>query len=239
MIHVEGLTKLYGKVLALDHLCFKAQHDEVIAIVGPNGAGKTTLFRLLSTLTVPDAGRVTICGHDTASFPEKVRAFTGAVFAEPALYDRLTPKETLNYFGMLYGMTGPKLRERVDQLIEQLELKEENSRLNSGLSRGMKQRVAIARAVLHEPPVLLLDEPTTGLDFRSSDNVLRFLSEYRHGRCILFATHNFQEVSLLCNRLLVLGKGRLILDSELTSNGKTDAEDVRNTILEVIRGVNQ
>ncbi len=236
MIHIEQVTKSFKDVSALSNVSFDVPRDQVAAIVGPNGAGKTTLFRLLSTLSTPDSGYAVMCDHNTSIAPQKVRAITGAVFTEPALYDRLTPKETLNYFGMLYGLGGPSLRKRIDELIEQLELGEFCSRLNGVLSRGMKQRVAIARAVLHEPSVLLLDEPTTGLDFHSADNMLRFLSEYRHGRCILFATHNFQEVSLLCNRLLVLGKGRLILDREL-SEDSVGAEGVRSMVLEAIRGI--
>ncbi|MCL6451225.1 MAG: ABC transporter ATP-binding protein [Acetobacteraceae bacterium] len=235
MIEVRNLTKVYGRVVALDGVTFEVSPGQVVALVGPNAAGKTTLFRLLSTLIAPTSGRAAVCGHDVVTAPRRVRAVVGAVYSEPALYERLTPREVLHYFGVLYDLDGSALKDRVEELIRQLGLEEFASRLSGGLSRGIRQRVALARAVLHQPPVLLLDEPTTGLDFQSSHNLLRFLSEYRHGRCILFATHNFQEVSLLCNRLLVLDAGRLVLDRQLTPGGALGADQLREMVLNVIR----
>lgn len=232
MIVVEGLDKRFGAVTALQGVSLSAEAGEVVGVVGPNGAGKTTLFRILATLARPSAGRAAVCGYDVVAAPAKVRALIGAVFTEPALYGHLTPRELLTYFGRLYGLGGAELTRRIRLLEESFGLDEVAKRLIEGLSRGMKQRVALARAVVHAPPVLLLDEPTTGLDFQSADRVLQFLSEYARDRCILFATHNFQELELACQRVVVLNNGR-VLDGYPIAEA---ADSLRGRVLAAIGG---
>lgn len=234
LLMVDNLTRHYGDVVGVDKVSFAGKAGEIIAIVGPNGAGKTTLFRLLSTLIYPDKGTATLCGCDLLSAPQDVRAITGAVFAEPALYDHLTPFETLNYFGKLYGLSKHHLSERVNYLCTELEIAPFGNRRCSKLSRGMMQRVALARAVVNEPSILLLDEPTTGLDFYSSEKVIQFLDAYRQGRCILFATHNFHEVSRCCNRIIVIDNGVIVHNSD--ANRETvSANEVRDIVIDSIR----
>lgn len=238
MITADGLTKKFGTTVALEDVSFSAAEGDVVAIVGPNGAGKTTLFRLLATVIAPDSGRAAVGGFDTVLDSLRVRAITGAVYTDPALYERLTPREILRYFGKLYGLPAAVLEDRIAQVLVELDLTAFESRLSGTLSRGMKQRAVLARAVLHQPQVLLLDEPTTGLDFRSAERVLQFLDGYRQGRCILFATHNFQEISLCCNRLLVLDQGRIVLDRELGPERmvRPGPDEIRSIVLETTGG---
>lgn len=234
MLKVDSLTRRYGDVVGVDQITFEGKAGDVIAIVGPNGAGKTTLFRLLSTLIQPDKGTANLCGIDLLSSPQKVRAITGAVYSEPALYDHLTPYETLNYFGKLYGLNKNLLDERVSFLSAELEITPFGNRHCGKLSRGMMQRVALARAVINEPPILLLDEPTTGLDFYSSEKVMQFLDTYRTGRCILFATHNFHEVSRCCNRIIVIDDGVIVHNSDINPE-TVNAKEVRNIVIGAVK----
>lgn len=234
MLKVANLTKHYGDVVGVNQVSFEGKADEIIAFVGPNGAGKTTLFRLLSTLIRPDQGTANLCGLDLRNNPQEVRAITGAVYAEPSLYDHLTPYETLNYFGKLYGLKKHLLDERVDYLSTELEITSFGNRRCGKLSRGMMQRVALARAVVNEPQILLLDEPTTGLDFYSSEKVIHFLDAYRLGRCILFATHNFHEISRCCNRIIVIDNG-VIVHNSVSDPGKVSANEVRDIVVDTLK----
>lgn len=231
MIQVEGVCKRFGSVVALEEVTFTVDPGQVLGLVGPNGAGKTTLFRILSTLARPTRGRAMVCGHDVSRSPRAARATVGVVFTEPALYGQLTPRELLYYFGHLHGLRGTVLSRRIRVLEELFDLAEVRGRLIDGLSRGMKQRVALARAVVHEPPVLLLDEPTTGLDFQSADRVIQFLTHYASGRCVVFATHNFQEIELVCHRVLILSRGRVV---EETTVAPDAAKYLRQRVLQAM-----
>ena len=216
MILTEGLTKRFvdqkgGTVVAVDDLSFEARPGRVFGLLGVNGAGKTTTLRMLSTILAPTSGRATVDGIDVVKDPGKVRARIGFLSTSTALYGRLTARETLAYFGGLYGLQGTDLRRRLDEVIGRLEIGPFADRLCDKLSTGQKQRVSIARATLHDPPVLFFDEPTAGLDVVASQAVLEFIEASRdRGKTIVFSTHIMSEVERLCDDVAVIHDGRLV-----------------------------
>lgn len=215
MIAVENLAKEYrdGKkavVRALDGITFEARSGEIFGLIGDNGAGKTTTLRILSTVLEPTSGSASVAGVDVIRDPAGVRRRIGFTSGTTGLYGRLTPRETLQYFGGLYAMTGSELRDRINFLIDQLQIGEFADRPCDRLSTGQKQRVGIARTVLHDPPVLFLDEPTVGLDVAASQGMMEFVEDAREqGKTIVFCSHNMAEVERLCDRIVVLHEGRI------------------------------
>jgi sodium transport system ATP-binding protein len=213
MIEFASLTKSYGEFRAVEDLTFSVRPGEVYALLGPNGAGKTTALRCLATLLAPTAGTARINGHDVRTQPIEVRRNLAFLSASMGLYQRLTAREVLFYFGRLHGMPAQPLRERVDELVELFELNDFQHRLCGRLSTGQRQRVSIARAILHDPPALILDEPTLGLDILSGRTIYAFMHTARmRRRAILFSTHQMEEVELLANRVGVLARGRLVAE---------------------------
>jgi len=222
-IKVQELSKHYGSLRALDGVSFTAPRGAIVAVVGPNGAGKTTLFRLLSTLIRPTSGAAQVAGYDIKRDPQRVRQSIGVAFTDTALYARLTVRETLRYFGRLYQMPPRALEGRIDELLQLFQMSGYADRIVDALSRGMRQKVVIARAILHAPDVLLLDEPTTGLDIQASADMIDFIRAYAQDRTILFATHNLTEIELLCDTVLILVEGR-VNGAPLHVRGMTSAE---------------
>lgn len=213
MIEFDGLTKAYGDFQAVRGLSLHVNPGEVYALLGPNGAGKTSALRCLSTLLAPTAGTARIAGHDVRTEPIEVRRNLAFLSASMGLYQRLTAREMLFYFGRLHRIAEPALRERVDELVELFELNEFQNRLCGRLSTGQRQRVSIARAILHDPPALILDEPTLGLDILSGRAIYAFIHTARmRKRAILFSTHQMDEVELLANRVGVLARGQLVAE---------------------------
>lgn len=216
MILTEGLTKRFvdkggATVVAVDGLSLEARPGRVFGLLGVNGAGKTTTLRMLSTVLIPTAGRATVDGIDVTKDPGAVRARIGFLSTSTALYGRLTARETLAYFGGLYGLQGAELTRRIDETIARLEIGAFADRLCDKLSTGQKQRVSIGRATLHDPPVLFFDEPTAGLDVVASQAVLEFIEEARgRGKTILFSTHIMSEVERLCDDVAVVHDGRVV-----------------------------
>jgi sodium transport system ATP-binding protein len=214
MVKTEGLAKHFvdskkGTVVkAVDGVSISASPGQIFGLLGVNGAGKTTMLRLLSTVLTPTAGKAEVAGFDVVQQPEKVRANIGFMSTSTALYGRLTSKEMIEYFGELYGLRGAKLKERMDYVIEKLQMHEFLDRLCDKLSTGQKQRVSIARTILHDPPVLFFDEPTAGLDVVSSQTVMQFIEEARdNGKTVIFCTHIMTEVDRLCNHVAVIHDG--------------------------------
>jgi sodium transport system ATP-binding protein len=213
MIEFEGLAKSYGAFDAVDDLTLSVAPGEVYALLGPNGAGKTTALRCLATLLAPSRGTARVNGHDVRREPLEVRRNLAFLAASMGLYQRLTSRELLFYFGRLHGMEKAALRERVDEIVELLELTEFQNRLCSRLSTGQRQRVSIARAILHDPPALILDEPTLGLDLVSGRAIYAMIHLARmRKRAILFSTHQMEEVELLANRVGVISRGKLVAE---------------------------
>ncbi|MCX6639305.1 MAG: ATP-binding cassette domain-containing protein [bacterium] len=224
---VKGFTdKKRGLIKAVDSISFKCLPGEVYGLLGPNGAGKTTTLRLLSTILKPDAGQIKICDHDALLNPGEVRRSIGFLSGDTGLYRRLTGREILKYFASLYGVKGADFNQRLDQVVRMLELSEFLDTKTDKLSTGQKQRISIARTVIHQPPVLILDEPTAGLDIIASRAIIEFISQARsEKRTILFSTHVMREAERLCNRIGIIHQGRIVAEGtlkELRDQFKTD-----------------
>lgn len=220
-----------GLVEAVRGVELSCDYGEIYGLLGPNGAGKTTTLRMLATILSPTAGRAWIDGIDVAVDPLEVRRRLGFLSASTGLYARLTPRETLGYFGKLHGMEKHALLERIEELIEAFDLSKFVDQRCEGLSSGQKQRASIARAVLHDPAVLILDEPTTGLDILATSDMIDFLASRKsERRCVLFSTHVLSEAERLCDRIGILHDGRLIasgtLDELRERTGKTWLDEV-------------
>jgi sodium transport system ATP-binding protein len=213
MIEFQRLSKTYGDFRAVDDLSLQVRPGEVYALLGPNGAGKTTALRCLATLLAPTSGTVVVDGHDVRTAPIEARRSLAFLAASMGLYQRLTTREMLTYFGRLHGMEKGALAARVDELVELFELHDFQHRLCGRLSTGQRQRVSIARAILHDPPALILDEPTLGLDLVSGRGIYAMIHLARmRGRAILFSTHQMEEVELLADRVGVISRGRLVAE---------------------------
>jgi len=238
MISISGLTKRYGPLTAVSDLTLRVEPGEVYALLGPNGAGKTTALRCLATLLKPTEGTATVCGLDVRREPHAVRSRLGYLSSSMGLYQRLTPIELIEFFGRLQGMDERALGRRVQEMVELFDLSGFAGRLCGQLSTGQRQRVALARALVHDPPVLILDEPTHGLDVLSGQAIYDFIGRERgRGKTILFSTHQMEEVELLADRVGVLRSGRLVAEGrpdELVS--RTGAPNLVRAFLALVGG---
>lgn len=218
MIHVRRLTKVYkdlhmGDFVALNELSFDALAGQIYGLLGPNGAGKTTALRILSTVLSPTRGTALINGVDVTVDPEEVRRQIGFVSTNTAVYDRMTGWEMVEYFGRLNGMNESDLHDQMQILFERFQMQNLRDVLGSKMSTGMKQKVSIARAMIHDPPVLIFDEATSGLDVLVAREVLKTVAQLRdQGKCIIFSTHIMREAEKLCDRIGVVNKGRLLAE---------------------------
>ena len=211
-LETRGLTKKYGKFTAVENLTLKVEEGELFGFLGPNGAGKTTTIRMLTTLTPPTAGEARVGGFDILKEPAKVRTVIGVVPQQFALFDELTPVENMRYIGELYGMTEDEIAEHTRELLETVELWDKKDVQAGGFSGGMKQRLSVAAGLLHEPCILFMDEPTTGLDPHSRialRELTRKLNE-EHGITIVYTTHDMDEADKLCNRIGIMNTAKLI-----------------------------
>ena len=221
MVTASGLSKVFadrkrGTVVALEEVSFESRPGEVYGILGVNGAGKTTLLRVLGTILTPSAGDATVAGFSIRTQPQEVRQHIGYLTGSTALYGRLTAREVLTYFGLLYGLSGNALRQRMDELVETLQMTEFIDGRCDRLSTGQKQRVSIARSIIHNPPVMFMDEPTAGLDVVTSRTIMQFIMASRQrGHTILFSTHIMSEAERLCDRIAVIHKGRIVATGTL------------------------
>jgi ABC-2 type transport system ATP-binding protein len=224
---------------AVDNVSFRVAPGEIFGVIGANGSGKSTLIRILSTLLLPDAGDVRVFGHDPVRDPLSVRRLINRVSADPSFFRPMSAMENLLFFGRAYGLSGDEAKRDSLVLLGQLGLDERRAREPMlRMSRGQQQKVAVARAFLTRPRLLLLDEPTTGLDPRSKRDVQRFVSEIRreHGVTILLTTHDMEEAELLCDRITFLSEGRIVargtpleLREQVAGDrpvGEVDMEDV-------------
>ncbi len=227
VIDVTNISKTFAAVRAVHELSFQVQAGEIVGLLGPNGAGKTTTLRVLATLLKPDAGAISLNGIDVLKKPQQARANLGYVSGDTGLYDRLTGRETLRYFARLYGFSKRQADARIDALDEQLGLGAALTRLAGEGSSGMKQKLSIARGILHDPPVLLLDEVTSSLDVIARRAVLDAVKSYQsEGRAILYSAHTMSEIEALCNRVVMLLGGRAIAAgtlAELTEQSGTNS----------------
>lgn len=222
MIQVENLRKSFrdlrrGLVHAVDGVSFTARPGEIFGLLGPNGAGKTTTMRILCTVLRPSGGTARVAGYDVATQPALVRQHIGFLSANTGIYDRMSAWELVEYFGRLYGLDGEQLRQRLETVFTTLHMNDFRDRLGAKMSTGMRQKVSIARAIVHDPPVLIFDEPTAGLDVLVGRAVLETIQELRAlGKCILFSTHILREVERLCDRVAIVSHGRVQACGTLT-----------------------
>ena len=243
---VERLVKVFhdearGEVRAVDGVSFECRSGEIFGLLGANGAGKTTTLRMLSTILAPSGGTATVMGFDIAGAPEKVRANLGFYSASTALYPRLSARETLEFFARINGLPEDRVRSRVPALIERFGITEYAGARVEKLSSGMKQKVSIARTVVHDPPVLVFDEPTVGLDVLNALEMQKVIAELRaEGKCILFSTHVMSEAERLCDRIAVIHNGRILACDTLAglraATGRHYLEDI---FVELVEGAGQ
>lgn len=218
MITAEGLTKIFydpkrgGEFRAVDGISFACVPGRIFGLLGPNGAGKTTTLRILSTSLVPTAGTATIDGVDVTEEPAAARRHLGFCTGTTGIYERLTPREMIRYFGRLYGREGDALEERVAELLALFDLRPYADMPSGRLSAGNRQKVSLARTIVHEPPVLIFDEPTTSLDVLVARTVTDFVDACRDkGRTVILSTHIMGEVDRLCDDVAILHEGRILL----------------------------
>jgi sodium transport system ATP-binding protein len=236
MIEVENLSKTFldlrrGEVVAVDGVSFSCRAGKIFGLLGPNGAGKTTTLRILSTILRPTGGRATIAGFDVVRDAAMVRMNIGYMSASTGIYDRMTAWELVEYFGRLYGVPNDRLRERMESLFDTLQMNSFRDVLGSKMSTGMKQKVSIARTIVHDPPVLIFDEPTAGLDVLVARAVLETIMSLREqGKCIVFSTHIMREAEKLCDQIAIIHRGDILatgtLDELTTQHREPDLEEL-------------
>lgn len=236
MIHVHNLTKHYadlarGRFVAVNSISFDAVPGQIYGLLGPNGAGKTTILRILSTVLRPSEGQAIVNGYDVLTQPSHVRRQIGFMSANTAVYDRMTAWEMVEYFGRLHGIEPEPLRARMEALFSRLKMDDIRDLLGSKMSTGMKQKVSIARAIVHDPPVLIFDEATSGLDVLVARALLKTVAELRdHGKCVVFSTHIMREAEKLCDRVAIMHRGNILAEGTLEElrkqHGETDLEEL-------------
>lgn len=241
MIHVRELTKSYadlrrGQFVALAGISFDALAGQIYGLLGPNGAGKTSALRILSTVLRPTTGTATVNGYDVLTQPALVRHQIGFVSTNTAVYDRMTAWEMVEYFGRLYGLAEDLLRERMEGIFARLQMNEIRDLLGAKMSTGMKQKVSIARALVHDPPVLIFDEATAGLDVLVARALLKTVAQLRdQGKCVLFSTHIMREVERLCDRIAILHRGQILAEGTLTElRERNDEHDLEELFFQLI-----
>jgi len=211
-IRIEGLTRRFDALVAVDHVSFAVKKGEIFGLLGPNGAGKTTIINMLTTLLRPSEGSATVAGHDVAAERDEVRRAIGVVFQEPALDANLTGRENLDFHAMMYGMDRDDRQQRIAAVLELTEMTEKADVLVDHYSGGMKRRLEIARGLVHRPQVLFLDEPTLGLDAQTRRRIWEYIRDMIHDGSItiVLTTHYMEEADYLCDRIAIIDHGRIV-----------------------------
>ena len=242
LIQVSSLKKTFPReagnhVEALKGITFSCAKGEIYGLLGPNGAGKTTALRILATLLRPSSGKAVVNGFDVMKSPVSVRRSLGFLSGTTGLYPRLTARETLEFFARLFGMKGKELTRRVQEVIHGLEMESFSHVPCEKLSTGMKQRVSIGRTLIHDPDVLILDEPTTGLDVLAAAGTRDFIQSAKaRGKCVLMSTHIMSEAETLCDRLGILHEGQLLSEGSVEElKEKTGEKNLEDAFLRCIR----
>src|SRR3954466_12889611 len=213
MIETRDLTKMYGDLYALNRLTLKLERGDVYGFIGPNGAGKTTTMRILATLLTPTFGEATVCGHSIYKGAQEIRRLIGYMPDFFGVYDDMKVIEYLEFFAAAYRIKGPERRKKCDQVLELVDLGYKRDALVTSLSRGMTQRLGLARVLLHDPQVLLLDEPASGLDPRPRIEIRALLKELRTmGKTILVSSHILPELADICNKIGIIEQGELVFN---------------------------
>jgi sodium transport system ATP-binding protein len=236
MIEARGLTKIFrdkkrGEIRAVDNIGFSVAPGQIYGLLGANGAGKTTTLRLLATLLKPTAGTAIVASFDIVNSPDRVRAQVGFLAASTALYGRLTARELIAYFGRLNGLSDDEIAVRTARLSAELDMDDFLDRRIEKFSTGMKQKTSIARTLIHDPAVMIFDEPTLGLDVMAARTIVRFIRDCRaRGKSVIYSTHVMSEVEKLCDVIGIVHNGRLLDEGTLTElrarHGEQDMEEI-------------
>ena len=230
MIEVSNLIKHFAEVKAVDGVSFNAHDGKITGLLGPNGAGKSTILRMLYTVFSPDSGCAKVDGLDVVKDTLDVRKSIGVLTHGSGIYERLTARENIRYFGQLHGMQGKVLDSRIDELADLLEMESFIERRSKGFSQGQKTKVALARALVHKPQNVLLDEPTNGLDVMATRGLRKVILRLKDaGHCVLFSSHVMQEVAALCDEIVIISNGKIAAsgspDSLKNLTGQDTLED--------------
>lgn len=233
MIEIDGLTKRYGRQTVVDDLSFSCKAGEVLGFLGPNGAGKSTTMKMLTGFVTPTAGRASVCGHDIASDTLAARRRMGYLPEGAPLYAEMTPARFLEFIADARGLSGSRRRERLAEVVDLLHLGPVLQQSIETLSKGFKRRVGLAQAILHDPDVLILDEPTDGLDPNQKHEVRALIRSMSAEKLIVISTHILEEVEAVCTRAIIIANGRLLVDdtpAALAEEGDLDAVFRRITL---------
>jgi sodium transport system ATP-binding protein len=241
MIQVRDLTKVFsdskrGSIRAVDHISFEVREREIFGLLGPNGAGKTTALRMLATVMKPTHGTAVLGGHDVVREPEQVRKMIGFQSGDMGLYHRLTPREILSFFAKLHGLNGVRLKTRIEEMLSLVAMQDFADTKVDKLSTGMRQKVAIARTLIHDPAILILDEPASGLDVPTAQVIEEFILQARNqGKSILLSTHVMEEAEYLCDRIAVIDRGRIRIVGDMAElRAATGKQRLREVFLELL-----
>jgi len=241
MIEARGLSKVFedkkrGAIRAVDNVSFACHPGQIYGLLGANGAGKTTTLRLLATILEPDDGTAIVCGYDVLREPEKVRANVGFLSTATALYPRLTSEEMVAYFGRLNGLDEATLKRRVDDIFARLDMNDFRDRRCDKLSTGMKQKTSIARTLIHDPQVMIFDEPTLGLDIMTARTIVEFIRECRtRGKTVILSTHVMREVEKLCDVIGIIQSGKLLAEGSLAElREQHKLEDLEEIFVQIV-----
>jgi ABC-2 type transport system ATP-binding protein len=213
MVEIQKLTKTYGSQNAVDNISFTAEKGEIVGFLGPNGAGKSTTMKIATGYLPPTAGSVRVVGHDVATDSLAVRRHVGYLPEHNPLYLDMYVHEYLEFIGSVHGLRGSALRSRVAELVRRVGLSREQNKLIGALSKGYRQRVGLAQALIHDPDVLILDEPTTGLDPNQILEIRELIREVAENKTVIFSTHILPEVTALCSRVIIISRGKLVADA--------------------------
>ncbi len=238
MIRVQEATKRYGSTLAADRVSFAIHRNEVVGFLGPNGAGKSTVLKMISTWLPPTSGTVEVAGFDVQRDPLAVRRVLGYLPEHNAMYDTMRVDRFIRFMGRIRGLGGSTLRDRMEWVIAKCTLSAVLAKRINQCSKGYRQRIGLAAALLHDPQVILLDEPTHGLDPLQVVAFRDFISKLAADRAILFSSHILAEVMAVCERLLIINHGRLLEDAtveELTERGKSEGKTLEEVVLDVVK----
>ncbi|MCO6429293.1 MAG: ABC transporter ATP-binding protein [Deltaproteobacteria bacterium] len=216
MIEVKNLTKRYGEFLAVSDVSFSAAKGEVVGFLGPNGAGKTTTIRMLATYLPPSAGTATIAGYDINSQSNEVRKQIGYLPETPPLYEDMTVQEYLLFVARIKGIERSEIKASVDHALQICFIADVRNKLCRHLSRGYRQRVGLAQAIIHKPGVVILDEPTSGLDPRQIIEIRQLIASLAKNHTVILSTHILPEVSMVCNKVVIINRGRVVLENSLS-----------------------
>ena len=209
MIKIDSLNKSFGRIRALENLNLEIEKGELLGIIGPNGAGKTTAIRIICCILQPDSGEVTVGGYSIHHDQIKIKSMIGYLPEEPNLYERFKARDLLKYFGELYGVPKNEINGRIDELLELVGMSHRADDQINTFSKGLRQRIGIARALIHDPEVIIFDEPTMGLDPATSRAIRNFIKELKGDKTVILCTHYMDEADLLCDRVAILNQGKI------------------------------